>query len=109
MRQRYAPYQWWKGMLMELRQLECVVAIAEEGTFTRAALRLRVAQPAVSQQVRRLERELRRQLFDRADRPVRLTPAGVAFLPFARSALQAAVDGRGAREWLEGTLTGARA
>lgn len=91
---------------MELRQLECVVAIAEEGTFTRAALRLRVAQPAVSQQVRRLERELRRQLFDRADRPVRLTPAGVAFLPFARSALQAAVDGRDAMASLEGTLTG---
>jgi DNA-binding transcriptional LysR family regulator len=93
-------------MLMELRQLEYVVAIAEEGTFTQAAVRVRVAQPAISQQVRRLERELGRRLFDRSGRPVRLTPAGVAFLPFARAALDAAADGRDAVASVEGTLTG---
>jgi DNA-binding transcriptional LysR family regulator len=91
---------------MELRQLEYVLAIASEGTFTRAALRVRVAQPAISQQVRRLERELGRRLFDRSGRPVRLTPAGIAFLPFARAALDAAADGRDAVASVEGTLTG---
>lgn len=91
---------------MELRQLEYVVAIAEEGTFTRAALRVRVAQPAISQQVRKLERELGQQLFDRSDRPARLTAAGASFLPYARGALDAAADGRDAVRSLAGTLTG---
>ncbi|MFI5907274.1 LysR family transcriptional regulator [Dactylosporangium sp. NPDC051541] len=77
---------------MELHQLEYFVAVVEEAGFTRAAARLRVAQPGVSAQVRKLERELGLALLDRTTRSVRLTAAGEAVLPFARAAL-AAVDG----------------
>jgi DNA-binding transcriptional LysR family regulator len=76
---------------MELRQLEYLVAVAEEANFTRAAERIHVAQPAVSAQIQRLERELGQRLFDRSRRTVRLTAAGEAVLPYARAAL-AAVD-----------------
>lgn len=79
---------------MELRQLEYFVAVAEEANFTRAAERIHVAQPAVSAQIARLERELGEPLFDRARREVRLTAAGQAVLPHARAALAAAADAR---------------
>ncbi|MET0701084.1 MAG: LysR family transcriptional regulator [Mycobacterium sp.] len=79
---------------MELRQLEYFVAVAEEANFTRAAERIHVAQPAVSAQIARLERELGQQLLDRTRRHVRLTAAGEAVLPFARAALQAVSDAR---------------
>ncbi|MDI2127638.1 LysR family transcriptional regulator [Yinghuangia seranimata] len=91
---------------MELRQLAYVVAVAEEGGFTRAAERVRVAQPAVSQQIARLEREVGDLLFDRTGRRVRLTPAGEAFLPHARAALAAAEAGRDAVAALRGVLVG---
>ncbi len=74
---------------MELRQLEYFVAVAEEANFTRAAERIHVAQPAVSAQIQRLERELGQQLLDRSRRAVRLTAAGEAALPYARAALAA--------------------
>lgn len=74
---------------MELRQLEYLVAVAEEGNFTRAAERIHVAQPAVSAQVQRLERELGQTLLDRSRRAVRLTAAGEAVLPHAKAALAA--------------------
>src|ERR1700754_345047 len=77
---------------MELRQLEYLVAVAEEANFTRAAERIHVAQPAVSAQIGRLERELGQQLFDRSRRSVRLTAAGEAVLPYARAALAAVHD-----------------
>src|ERR1700754_5097612 len=76
---------------MELRQLEYLVAVAEEANFTRAAERVHVAQPAVSAQIQRLERELGQQLLDRSRRVTRLTAAGEAVLPYAMAAL-AAVD-----------------
>ena len=77
---------------MELRQLEYFVAVAEEANFTRAAERIRVAQPAVSAQIQRLEREVGQSLLDRSRRAVRLTAAGEAALPYARAALAAVAD-----------------
>jgi DNA-binding transcriptional LysR family regulator len=92
---------------MELRQLEYVVAVAEEANFTRAAERIHVAQPAVSAQIQRLERELGQPLFDRTRRTVRLTAAGEAALPAARAALAAVADVRRAVEELTDLVRGA--
>lgn len=83
---------------MELRQLEYLIAVAEEANFTRAAERVHVAQPAVSAQIARLERELGQPLFDRSRRAVRLTAAGEAALTHARCALAAVSDVRTAVE-----------
>jgi DNA-binding transcriptional LysR family regulator len=75
---------------MELRHLRYFVAVAELRNFTRAAIRLRVAQPALSRQIRDLEEELGARLFERNPRGVRLTGAGAALLPEARAVLQRA-------------------
>jgi DNA-binding transcriptional LysR family regulator len=91
---------------MELRQLVYFTAVAEERQFTRAASRLLVAQPAVSAQIRRLERELGEPLFQRSPRSVSLTEAGEALLPHARAALAAADRGRDAIASLRGMLSG---
>jgi DNA-binding transcriptional LysR family regulator len=92
---------------MDLRQLEYFVAVAEEANFTRAAERIHVAQPAVSAQIARLERELGEPLFDRARREVRLTAAGQAVLPHARAALAAVADARTAVAELSDLVRGA--
>jgi DNA-binding transcriptional LysR family regulator len=73
---------------MELRHLRYFVAVAEELHFRRAAERLHVAQPAVSEQVRKLEQELGVRLFDRTQRSVALTVAGAALLEEARHVLR---------------------
>jgi len=75
---------------VELRHLRYFVAVAEEGSFLRAASRLRVAQPALSKQIRDLEREVGVKLFERLPRGTRVTPAGEQFLRNARHALESA-------------------
>lgn len=77
---------------MELRQLRYFVVLAEELHFTRAAARIPLAQPALSQQIAKLERELGAALFDRVPGHVALTDAGHILLAHARSTL-AAADG----------------
>jgi DNA-binding transcriptional LysR family regulator len=76
--------------IMELRHLRYFVAIAEEGSVTRAAERLWIAQPGLSAQMRHLEAELGVQLLERHSRGIRLTQAGEVFLERARVALAAA-------------------
>ena len=71
---------------MNLRQINYLLAVVEEGSFTRAAQRLAVAQPSLSQQVLALERELGGALLERLPGGVQLTPAGRAFLPEAQAA-----------------------
>jgi DNA-binding transcriptional LysR family regulator len=76
--------------LVEIRQLEYVIAVAEELHFGHAAARMHVTQQSVSEQIRRLERELGAALFSRTSRRVALTPAGETFLPEARRVVDAA-------------------
>lgn len=91
---------------MELRQLEYFVTVAEEQNFTRAAERVHVAQPGVSAQIRKLERELGQELLDRSGRTVQLTEVGAAVLPYARAALAAVEGARLAVDELAGLVRG---
>ncbi|HET6935094.1 MAG TPA: LysR substrate-binding domain-containing protein [Candidatus Angelobacter sp.] len=72
---------------MEVHQLRYFCAVAETGSFTRAAEREQIAQPSLSQQIMKLEEELGVRLFDRLGRTVRLTDLGQIFLPRARTIL----------------------
>src|SRR3989440_10036208 len=72
---------------MEIHQLRYFVAVADEGSFSRAAAKVRVAQPSLSQQIRKLEAEMGQPLFDRLPRSVVLTEAGRCFIDYARQIL----------------------
>lgn len=73
--------------VLELRLLRYVIAVAEELHFTRASMRLHLATPSLSRQIRQLEQVLGYALFERNTREVVLTPAGAAFVAEARRAL----------------------
>lgn len=72
---------------MEIHQLEYFIAIVETGSFSRAADRCNVAQPSLSQQIKKLETEIGHLLFDRLGRKVVLTDAGRLLIPKARTIL----------------------
>ncbi|MGB0500587.1 MAG: LysR family transcriptional regulator [Acidimicrobiales bacterium] len=91
--------------LANLRRLDAFVAVAEELHFGRAADRLHIAQPALSQQIRQLEADLGLALLERTTRRVRLTPDGAAFLPHARQLL---VSAQGVARAAEELRVGAR-
>lgn len=91
---------------MEFRQLRYLVALADERHFTRAAARSHVAQPALSQQLRKLEDELGLPLVDRTTRRVALTEAGELLVARARRVL-AELDAAGAElQQVSGLLAG---
>jgi DNA-binding transcriptional LysR family regulator len=91
---------------MDLWQLECFVAVAEEAGFTKAAARLHLTQSGVSTQIRHIERDLGARLFDRSSRATRLTAAGRAALPWARSAIAGAEAVRQAVAEVTGLVRG---
>jgi DNA-binding transcriptional LysR family regulator len=79
---------------MEVHQLRYFVAVADEGSFSRAAAREHVAQPSLSQQIQKLEAEMDQRLFDRLPRSVVVTEAGKCLLEYARKILAEIADAR---------------
>ena len=79
---------------MEIHQLRYFVAVADEGSFSRAAAREHVAQPSLSQQIQKLEAEMDQRLFDRLPRSVVVTEAGKCLLEYARKILAEIADAR---------------
>ncbi|WP_225731519.1 MULTISPECIES: LysR family transcriptional regulator [unclassified Nocardia] len=84
------------GSLISLEHIRGFVTVAEEGSFRRAAERLRMTQPPLSRQIQKLERDIGVELFDRTQRQVQLTPAGEVFLIEARRLLALAEAAPGA-------------
>jgi DNA-binding transcriptional LysR family regulator len=91
---------------MELRQLRYLVALADERHFTRAAARERIAQPALSQQIRKLELEVGVALFDRTTRHVSLTEAGALLAARGRRVLAELDDASAELQQLTGLMGG---
>ena len=91
---------------MEIHQLRYFVAVADEGSFSRAAAKVRVAQPSLSQQIRKLEAEVDQPLFDRLPRSVVLTEAGRCLIDYARQILASIGDARRCVDELKGEVAG---
>ncbi|AIR91240.1 LysR family transcriptional regulator [Pseudomonas cremoricolorata] len=95
--------------MIETRLLQQFIAVAEELHFNRAAQRLHMAQPPLSQAIRRLEQDIGAPLFERNSRSVVLTPAGTVFLQWARTVLETLDQGvehtRRVAQGMEGHLT----
>lgn len=91
---------------MDARKLRHFLAVATEGSVTKAAEVLYIAQPSLSQSIRALEQELKTPLFYRQPRSLRLTPAGEALLGPARQALRAMRDAEAAVEAVAGLHSG---
>ena len=91
---------------MEIHQLRYFVAVAEEGSFSRAAARVRVAQSSLSQQIRKLEAEVGQPLFDRLPRSVVLTEAGRCLIDYARQILASIGDARRCIDEFKGEIAG---
>jgi LysR family transcriptional regulator, hydrogen peroxide-inducible genes activator len=94
---------------MEIHQLRYFVAVADEGSFSRAAAKVRVAQPSLSQQIRKLEAEVGQPLFDRLPRSVVLTEAGRCLIDYARQILASLGDARRCVDEVKGEVAGALA
>ena len=92
---------------MENFRLKVFRTVAEEASFRRAAERLHLSQPAVSQQIHALEEELSAPLFDRGKGRIRLTGAGAVLLRYARKGARLAEEARAALDSLRGETTGA--
>src|SRR5881227_348302 len=95
-----------ENLSMEIHQLRYFVAVANEGSFSRAAAKVRVAQPSLSQQIRKLETEIGQRLFDRLPRSVVLTEAGRCFIDYARQILASVGDARRCVDELKDVVAG---
>ena len=91
---------------MDTQSLSAFIEVAEAGSFSRAAERLHLSQPAISKRIAVLEQQIGQSVFDRVGRNVTLTDAGRALLPFAKRALQDIEDGRRALTQLSGQVGG---
>ena len=91
---------------MELHQLRYFVAVADEGSFSRAAAKVRVAQPSLSQQIQKLESEFGQPLFDRLPRSIVLTDAGTCLIDYARNILSVVGEAQRCVEELNGSVGG---
>jgi LysR family hydrogen peroxide-inducible transcriptional activator len=91
---------------MQIQQLRYFCAVARTSSFTRAAQQEHVAQPSLSQQIRKLEDELGSRLFDRLGRTVRLTQLGEAFLPRAEAIVRQVVDAKSEMQEMAGAERG---
>ncbi|MEC3915726.1 LysR family transcriptional regulator [Nocardia sp. CDC160] len=92
--------------MLSLEQVRGFVVVAEEGSFRRAAERLRMTQPPLSRQIQKLERDIGVQLLDRTQRQVELTPAGAVFLAEATRLLALAEAAPGAARLVAAGHTG---
>ena len=91
---------------MDINNLHAFIQVAEAGSFSEAANRLHITQPAVSKRISALELQLDTRLIDRIGRKVALTPAGATLLPRARSIISDLEDARRSLDNLSGDVTG---